>query len=217
MKTQPPRIATWLLQRFVPWHFAESLAGDLLEDFERRPSRRRYWTEVAVAIVAAQTERLKGGLNWVLQGVVASWAVLAIALWSANGLEHRWAQRCANCFYPRIVALTSGGVSHWADLAQWGRWLGLVVLAHTAAGAVLAWVPRAYRSMALGVLVLSMLDWKLPLVGGFMRHVLDSRPEEGVTSNLVELCAAFLGVGIGIWIGSKALDSGGRLTSPGRG
>jgi hypothetical protein len=47
-----PRLATALLERFVP--DSDPLLGDLIEHFERRPSRSWFWWQVLTAIVAAR-------------------------------------------------------------------------------------------------------------------------------------------------------------------
>ena len=46
-----PRFALALLERLVPG--SESLAGDLLEEFARRPSRIWFWTQVLAAVAHA--------------------------------------------------------------------------------------------------------------------------------------------------------------------
>lgn len=46
----PPRLALYLLQRVID---NEPLAGDLLEEFERRQSRLWLWTQVAGAVIVA--------------------------------------------------------------------------------------------------------------------------------------------------------------------
>jgi hypothetical protein len=46
-----PRLAIALLERFVP--DSDPLLGDLIEDFERRPSSGWFWWQVLTAIVAA--------------------------------------------------------------------------------------------------------------------------------------------------------------------
>ena len=44
----PPQFATWLLLRLSCRN--EALAGDLREEFQRRPSKFWYWRQVLVAI-----------------------------------------------------------------------------------------------------------------------------------------------------------------------
>jgi hypothetical protein len=50
----PPRLALALLERVVP---GSALAGDLIEEYGRRPSRWRVWREVIAAIALAWFER----------------------------------------------------------------------------------------------------------------------------------------------------------------
>jgi sterol desaturase/sphingolipid hydroxylase (fatty acid hydroxylase superfamily) len=52
---EPPRYALALLERLVPG--SASLAGDLIEEYERRPSRWRVWGEVLSAIAHTRFER----------------------------------------------------------------------------------------------------------------------------------------------------------------
>ena len=47
---QPPRLALALLERFVP--DSEALAGDLVEEFEHRPSAVWFWVQVLGAVAA---------------------------------------------------------------------------------------------------------------------------------------------------------------------
>jgi len=51
----PPRLALALLERLVPGN--TFLAGDLIEEYSRRPSRWRVWREVIAAIGIAWFER----------------------------------------------------------------------------------------------------------------------------------------------------------------
>lgn len=49
MSPQPPRLAVALLDRFLPGE--EALAGDLIEEFEARPSPAWFWRQTLGAIV----------------------------------------------------------------------------------------------------------------------------------------------------------------------
>src|SRR5262245_58912216 len=51
----PPRLAVALLERFVP--DSAHLAGDLVEQYDRRPSRWRVWREVLAAIAIAWLQK----------------------------------------------------------------------------------------------------------------------------------------------------------------
>ena len=55
-----PRLALALLERFVP--DSEPLAGDLVEEFERRPSTVWFWVQVLAAVAAgwgARTDEIR--------------------------------------------------------------------------------------------------------------------------------------------------------------
>jgi hypothetical protein len=54
-RRNPPRLALALLERLVPG--SAFMAGDLIEEYRRRPSRWRVWREVLAAIAFAWTER----------------------------------------------------------------------------------------------------------------------------------------------------------------
>lgn len=201
MKASPPRLANWLLRHFGPEPFLEALEGDLREEYCRHRSTWRYWREVCWALFFGAIERVKRGLIPLVQGIAASWAMLILCLWSAKTIEHCWLQRLPGAFGQRVMELVAlGHGAQWPSVAQWIGWLLLVWTAHSAAGAMLALVPTRQRSVAVVMLTVSLLDWKLPLIGGFMRHVLDSRPEEGIYSNLAELSVALLGAGVGMWL-----------------
>jgi hypothetical protein len=49
--SQPPRLATWLLKRLVSGPKRESLIGDLIERYQRRPSTTWYWRQALTAIL----------------------------------------------------------------------------------------------------------------------------------------------------------------------
>jgi hypothetical protein len=54
-RREPPRLALALLERLVP--DGAFLAGDLTEEYQRRPSRCRLWWEVLGAIAIAWRQR----------------------------------------------------------------------------------------------------------------------------------------------------------------
>jgi hypothetical protein len=57
--SQPPRLATWLLEHLMPGVKNEALIGDLLEDFRRRGSVAWYWRQAFVAILAGCSKELR--------------------------------------------------------------------------------------------------------------------------------------------------------------
>jgi hypothetical protein len=51
--TEPPRIARWMLERFMPEGRDEALKGDLLESYRAGRSRGWYWRQVIAALAIA--------------------------------------------------------------------------------------------------------------------------------------------------------------------
>ena len=66
MNPKPPRLAEWLLTRAVPGAFADSLAGDLAEEFARRQSSAWYWRQVAIALAARTLWPLALRATWLM-------------------------------------------------------------------------------------------------------------------------------------------------------
>ena len=56
--TDPPRLATWLLQRFASGSRGESLVGDLLERYQQKRSRSWYWRQAVTAILVRTTSEV---------------------------------------------------------------------------------------------------------------------------------------------------------------
>src|SRR5882724_2197601 len=58
----PPRIATWLLERFGPGYRNDSLVGDLFEEYQRDRTRAWYWRQAIVAICIGRVMSLRKSL-----------------------------------------------------------------------------------------------------------------------------------------------------------
>jgi hypothetical protein len=58
----PPRVALWILDRFCAGYQSDSLAGDLIEQFQQGESRRWFWRQVAVAVLVARTRHVEQNL-----------------------------------------------------------------------------------------------------------------------------------------------------------
>jgi hypothetical protein len=56
----PPKIAEWLLRKWGTHYRAESLAGDLVEQYWEGRSRAWYWRQVVAAVSVAQARAIRG-------------------------------------------------------------------------------------------------------------------------------------------------------------
>ena len=57
--TPPPKLAMYLLDRFGSPYHRESLAGDLIEQFQNGRSTRWFWQQVLSAVLAARMRDLE--------------------------------------------------------------------------------------------------------------------------------------------------------------
>ena len=55
----PPALAVWLLRHLGSGYHSESLAGDLLEEYQHEHTALWYWREVFVAICAARWRSIR--------------------------------------------------------------------------------------------------------------------------------------------------------------
>jgi hypothetical protein len=77
---KPPAFATWLLEQLALGDNNQALAGDLIEEFERRRSVAWYWRQVVGGILA----RLAGELRaeWEQAGHVVAWTFGFAVAWN---------------------------------------------------------------------------------------------------------------------------------------
>ena len=68
--TNPPSLATKLLESLVPQRTSEALAGDLIEQYEGGRSRTWYWQQVLLALVISAGREVRTSK---LQALALSW------------------------------------------------------------------------------------------------------------------------------------------------
>jgi hypothetical protein len=59
----PPKIAAWLLRKWGSRYHAESLAGDLIEQYREGRSRAWYWKQAAAAVSVAQARAIRASAS----------------------------------------------------------------------------------------------------------------------------------------------------------
>jgi len=112
MKTsRPPAFATSLLQQLALGDKNEALAGDLIEEFERRRSAAWYWRQVVGGILAGLAGQLRA--EWKEAGHVVAWTFGFAVAWN-----------CAMSSYVGIRGLSfcEGGNEWRGDIAQVCGW-----------------------------------------------------------------------------------------------
>ena len=75
---QRPRLASWLLRRFVAGPHRESLFGDLDEQFMRGRSSLWYWRQVLSAILVGVVQELREEWRLAIGSVVLTWVIVIV-------------------------------------------------------------------------------------------------------------------------------------------
>jgi hypothetical protein len=139
--SEPPRLATWLLEHFAFGNKNESLAGDLVEVFRRRRSVTWYWRQVFGAIIVSFSNELHGHAG--VLGFAGVWTCVTAALW-----PHLWTSS-------QLQFLLG-----WGTKQNWLESLIYVTAIEIAAMAVALWV-----GLSLYLAVLRSFDPKRFLCG----------------------------------------------------
>jgi hypothetical protein len=79
-KSKPPALASWMLDHLLWGGRNEALAGDLLEEFQRRPSVAWYWRQVIGAIFASFSNEVRA--DWVMVWTIVFTFVWVYALYA---------------------------------------------------------------------------------------------------------------------------------------
>lgn len=74
-RSNPPALAKWILDHLMWGGRNEALAGDLIEEFQRRRSAAWYWRQVIGAIFASFSNELRA--DWVMV-----WTILFTIVWA---------------------------------------------------------------------------------------------------------------------------------------
>jgi hypothetical protein len=88
MRRELPLVATWLLLHFGSSAYAESLAGDLIEQFHQGRSRWWYWRQVAIALVPSRAIAL-------VRALVGTVALIMLGAGTLSWASTTRSERCA--------------------------------------------------------------------------------------------------------------------------
>jgi len=85
--SEPPPLATWLLEHLVPGEKNEALTGDLLEDFQRRGSVVWYWRQVFMAVLVGCSKELRKRWGGIVFAIICSSAIPLKQIWLSVEFE----------------------------------------------------------------------------------------------------------------------------------
>ena len=147
MATRPPRLSTWLLERFVGGPRRESLVGDLLEQYPQRRSSAWYWRQVVTTIVVSVARDISAHKLLAVRAVAVGWLAYALLSIPVHWLAESVSQQMENWI------VTSGHYSFWPVFLA-GPPLPATLFACIAAAAIGWMVARFHRTHAAAMVCL---------------------------------------------------------------
>jgi hypothetical protein len=94
--SQPPSLATWLLERWGSGPNREALAGDLIEQYQRGRPPGWYWRQVLRAILVGAVHDIRGHTLLAGRALVMFWTASFLLNWFTHALRQSlfdgWAQ-----------------------------------------------------------------------------------------------------------------------------
>ena len=161
----PPKIASWLLYHQVGGYRAESLVGDLTEEYAHGRGDGWYWSQVLLAVARSYRRAVRLYGMRVLIALAVGWCALlmGIAL-----LEPMWAivQRELNSFSADWPARQLQTLSVFYAVA----WTILASCIDVVVGRLVVRIYRPHPRFIAGVFSLSILVYMLPSIYGLMMH-----------------------------------------------
>lgn len=139
--SKPPTLATWLLEHICSGPNDDALAGDLLEEYNRRRSAAWYWRQVLTGIVSNCASEVRHHRLLATQAIVITWAVGYGAF-----LLGRWL----------VVEFFMHGVRQ-PGLALWV----ICLLGALVSGLIVALLSRRHRNTVLLTSAATLLGWGL--------------------------------------------------------
>jgi hypothetical protein len=196
--SQPPKLATWILQRFASGRDKEPLLGDLVEEYNSGRSRSWFWRQMITAVLVDSYSQVR--IHYVL-------AARAIAVGMATSLL------CG-------ILLLRGWMAFWKFLSEywptssylWNSSMLLELVAASVTGIAVGWIVgrfhRPYHLTMVFLYIAWCTAWSLPwVVPELSRLISDSLGHRRYVPYLILLVARMV-----IWATGAMV--GGLLSAP---
>jgi hypothetical protein len=194
--TTPPKLAAWLLCHHARGYQAESLAGDLTEEYAHGRGDGWYWGQVLRAVTTSYHRALRlYGLRLVV-AVAAGWCALFVGIvtlervWAV--VQHGLSALTGNSPAPQVP---TPHVFH--DLA----WILLAGCVDVVVGRLVVRLYRIHPRFVAGVFALSILAYRVPVIYGLVIGAVDDPKHapllaQELAATLLWMVCAWLG---GLW------------------
>ena len=151
--TNPPSLATKLLESLVPQRTSEALLGDLIEQYAAGRSRTWYWRQVILALVISAGREVRTRKLQAVRAVVVGYVTGASLNYFTTSLAARFVGGYTAYLAFLPLAFFSAAASGWIVRRTHPRamvliWAGFWLVASVVAFAVYAWLPISERMPA---------------------------------------------------------------------
>jgi hypothetical protein len=191
----PPRLAFWLLSRQLGGYRAESLVGDLNEEYAHGRSDGWYWGQVLVAVATSYRNALtRHGLRLLL-AFAAGWCALVIGI-VLLGLVGSAADRALGSWCAEWPAKRLEGLKIFSGLV-WTISAGCI---DVVVGRLIVMIYRPHPRVIAAVFALSILAYMLPSL--YALAVQSSGDPRNFTSLAEQLVQTFFWMA-SAWFGAR--------------
>ena len=178
--TQPPRLATWLLERLASGEKRESLVGDLIEQHRNGRSASWYWRQALTAILAGAVTDLRAhkllAIRAVMIGFACMWAFSALSRFAMQVL---WTLSSGGVYIgDHWIRLDYGWIRHSRDFAAL-----LTTLGSAASGWIVGRLHREHQASMVFAFVTSVIVGSIvqvvllvSIIGWAIRPITQYRP-----------------------------------------
>jgi hypothetical protein len=151
----PPRLATWLLQRCVPEPHRNALIGDLVEQYRRGRRAVWYWRQALFAIITVAVSDLRNHKMSAARGVIVGWAVYLLAPFVVMPAVHTVSFRVVELIF-WVTRTTFQNNSAWSLLVVRTPYELPIYLCCAASGWLVARLHRPYGIASVGLFALTL-------------------------------------------------------------
>ena len=172
--TNPPAVATKLVESLVAERTSEALLGDLIEEYEGGRSRTWYWRQVILALVISAGREVRTRKLQAVSAVVVGYVTGASLFYFTTQLAARFVGGYTAYLVFLPLAFVSAAASGWILRRSHPRAMvlifsGFCIVASVVAFAVYAWLPISDRAPAPIVaffVVVDFIIWPLGVLAG---------------------------------------------------
>lgn len=200
----PPRLAAWLLHHHVRGYRAESLAGDLTEEYACGRGDAWYWGQVLRAVTTTYHRALRVHGLRLLVALVAGWCAIFAGIATLG-----WLWAFAQHGLSTLTGIKLAPQPQTAHVFHDVVWILLAACVDVGVGRLVVRIYRTHPRLVAGAFVLTILAYQVPVICGRVIGAIDdpsqiARLAQELFATLLWMTCAWLG---GLWQRRVDIDS----------